>query len=114
MDTQFLPTPFLMTYTSEGVKIPDPSVTAVGPAKHKFPRLAVQKMHNASLLPSDALIYLNIPYDLYCPSVTSVISQRMCKSCDMYFAPKVMLQQHVSQHKRPPPATATRARPQRI
>jgi hypothetical protein len=71
-------------------------------------------MLNDSLLPSETLSYLKIPYDLYCPCVQSVLSERMCKSCEQYFASKVMLQQHVSQHKRPPLVPATRARPQRI
>jgi hypothetical protein len=114
MDSQFLPAPLLVTYTPEGVKIPNPSVAAIDPAKQKFPRLAVQRMLNDSLLPSETLSYLKIPYDLYCPSVQSVLSERMCKSCEQYFASKVMLQQHVSQHKRPPLVPATRARPQRI
>lgn len=114
MDFQFLIAPLLVTYTPEGVKIPNPSVAAIDPAKQKFPRLAVQRMLNDSLLPSETLSYLKIPYDLYCPSVQSVLSERMCKSCEQYFASKVMLQQNVSPYKRPPLVPATRARPQCI
>ena len=82
MDSQFLPAPLPVTFTPEGVKIPNPSVAAIVPAKQKFPRLAVQRMLNESLLLSEALSYLKIPYDFYCSSIQSVLSERMCKSCE--------------------------------
>ncbi|GBO21763.1 hypothetical protein AVEN_260870-1 [Araneus ventricosus] len=36
-----------------------------------------------------------LPYDLYCPSVQSVLPTRVCKHCGLYFAFNVMLKKHI-------------------
>ena len=43
--------------------------------------------------------FVEIPYDLFCPSATSVVIERTCKICDIYFASKVILQPYTKEHK---------------
>ncbi|GBN12052.1 hypothetical protein AVEN_149955-1 [Araneus ventricosus] len=39
--------------------------------------------------------YKVLPYDLYCPSVQSVLPTRVCKHCGLNFASNVMLKKHI-------------------
>ncbi|GBL82307.1 hypothetical protein AVEN_252473-1 [Araneus ventricosus] len=39
--------------------------------------------------------YKVLPYDLYCPSVQSVLPTHVCKHCGLYFASNVVLKKHI-------------------
>lgn len=51
------------------------------------------------------------PYDYFCPSVQSQLAERICKSCDLYFASKKSLAKHIKDlHKNQERAISTRVR----
>lgn len=115
-DTQFLPVSFSVTYNSKGLAIPTPSSTS-DPYKRKFPRLAVYKILENRLVPSKASALATeseeTTYHSFCPYVRLPVYDPTSKKCHLYFASKVMLQQHVSEDKSPPTVPVTRVRPQR-
>ena len=85
---RFLPPPVPVVQTSEVLKIPERTIDG---ASHKFPSLfATQSLKVNDILPRSSNPYRSIPYDLYCPSVQSVLGERICKKCHIYFAPLVM------------------------
>ena len=50
------------------------------------------------ILPTAKNCFKVPPYDLYCPSVESCLTDRVCKVCNMYFASQVMLKKHLGVH----------------
>lgn len=58
--------------------------------------------------------FKEIPYDLYCPSVQSVLKDRMCLECNLHFASLVLLRSHSVQHKKVNPVPPKRIIPLRI
>ena len=86
---RFLPPPLPIVQTSEGLKIPE---RTTDDASHKFPSLfAAQSLKVDDILPRSSNPYRSIPYDLYSPSIQSVLSDRICQKCHSYFASLVML-----------------------
>ncbi|BFZ21940.1 hypothetical protein BsWGS_24979 [Bradybaena similaris] len=109
---RFLPPPLPVVQTSEGLKMPERTIDG---ASHNFPSLfAAQSLKVDDILPRSSNTYMSIPYDLYCPSVQSMLSDRICKKCHMYFASLVMLRSHSLTHKQESIIPAKRIRPQRI
>lgn len=109
----FLPAPLPVVQTSEGLQIPERTTDG---ASYKFPSLFVaQSLKVDDILPRSSNPYRSIPYDLYCPSIQSLLSERICKKCHTYFASLVMLRNHSVAHKQEsiivPPK---RIRPQRV
>ncbi|GBM34696.1 hypothetical protein AVEN_191847-1 [Araneus ventricosus] len=92
--SRFLPTPIPVCQTVEGLKTP---INRAGSANYKFPSLfAAQILKADELLPqSVGSSYKVLPYDLYCPSVQSVLPTHVCKHCGLYFASNVMLKKHI-------------------
>ncbi|GBN59848.1 hypothetical protein AVEN_111682-1 [Araneus ventricosus] len=80
--------------TVEGLKAP---INRADSENYKFPSLfAAQILKAGELLPlSVGGSYKVLPYDLYCPSVQSVLPTRVCKHCGLYFASNVMLKKHI-------------------
>ena len=97
---RFLPPPIPLRQTiKDGLLAPENS-SDVQEDEHKFPSLFVaQSMVWSDILPKSTRSFKQLPYDLYCPSVQSVLLERICKSCGLYFASKVLLKQHVKIHK---------------
>jgi len=58
-------------------------------------------------------VFSSIPYDLYCPSIQKVLSERIWKTCGQYFASIVMLRNHIKTHKHQPSQTKL-VRPVRV
>ena len=109
---RFLPPPLPVVQTSEGLKIPERTTDG---ASHKFPSLfAAQSLKVDDILPRSSNPYRSIPYDLYCPSIQSVLSDRICKKCHTYFASLVMLCSHSATHKQESIIPPKRIRPQRV
>lgn len=110
---RFLPPPLPVAQTSCGLKIPERSTDG---SSHTFPSLfAAQSLKVDEILPRSSNPYRTIPYDLYCPSVQSVISDRVCKKCHLYFSSLVMLRNHSLTHKQESLIVPLqRIRPQRV
>jgi hypothetical protein len=112
MTNRFLPPPLPVIQSSEGLKIPERTTDG---SSHKFPSLfAAQSVKVDDILPRSSNPYRSIPYDLYCPSIQSVLSDRICKKCHAYFASLVMLRSHSSSHKQESIIPPKRIRPQRV
>ena len=89
---RFFPPPLPVVQSGEGLKIPEQTTDG---ASHKFPSLfAAQSLKVDDILPRSSNPYRSIPYDFYCPSIQSVLSDGICKKCHMYFASLVMLRSH--------------------
>ena len=110
---RFLLPPLPLVQTSEGLRVPERSGDM---ASHtNFPSLFLaQSLKIDHLIPRSANKYKQIPYDLYCPSVQSSLNDRVCKTCNQYFASIVMLRIHSAQHKQVAAAPARRVRPTRL
>lgn len=94
---RFLPPPVPVAQTSEGLKIPERTIDG---ASHKFPSLfATLSLKVEDLLPRSSNPYRSISYDLYCPSLQSGLSVRVCKKCHMYFSSLVMLRSNSATYK---------------
>lgn len=65
-------------------------------------------------MPRSVMSYKVVPYDLYCPSIQSSITERVCKICNIYFASIVMLRSYLAQRKRGNIQPIQRIRPTRI
>lgn len=108
---RFLPPPVSLSQTSHGL-----AASAKDETLH-FPSMFVlNSLHNENILPKSANAYKLIPYDLYCTSVKSVLSDRICGSCGIYFASAVMLREHRKSHKTilTSQAAAKKTRPVRV
>lgn len=96
MPTQFLSAPIRIKQTDDGLKAVSPSLFDSG----SYVSLFLQNSINiAKMLPKSLPTYKELPYDLYCPSVQKVLQSRICKTCGIYFASQVMLNQHNQIHK---------------
>ena len=73
----FLPPPMRVQQTNRGVTAAGPD-TQDGHFLPLFPRLAskIDLTHTG---------YKRIPYDMYCPTVTSKLANRICRHCGIYF-----------------------------
>src|SRR5208282_2169894 len=91
--SRFLPPPIPVAQTTEGLKAPDKHEDS---CSYKFPSMFVsQILKPDDILPIAKNCFKIQPYDLYCPSVESCLTDRVCKVCNMYFASQVMLKQHL-------------------
>ncbi|GBL99358.1 hypothetical protein AVEN_206775-1 [Araneus ventricosus] len=90
--SRFLPIPVCQTV--EGLKAP---INRADSENYKFPSLFAAQILKADelLLRSVESSYKVLPYDLYCPSVQSVLPTCVCKHCGLYFASNVMLKKHI-------------------
>lgn len=78
-----------------------------------FPSLFVTNtLDAAKILPKAYLGFKKIPYDLYCPSQTNHLNDRICTICGLYFASQVMLKEHKKEHKTV--AVSKKIRPKRV
>lgn len=93
---QFLPPPIPLCQTREGLKAPqETDGVAV-----KFPSLFVALVLTpGDILPTSREGFIINPYDLYCPSVQTLLAERMCKVCNIYFASQAMLRKHACEHR---------------
>jgi hypothetical protein len=95
--SRFFPPPIPIVQTCEGLKAPDGHEDS---SKNKFPSLfAAQTLKPDIILPPTKSCFKVLPYDLYCPSVESSLSDRMCHICHMYFASQVMMRRHLGVHR---------------
>lgn len=114
--TRFMPGPIPLSQTDDGVKAPERSDFE----RHLFPPLSIQLHLSRELLPRSTRVFKALPYDLYNPSVQSELIGRICKCCNLYFASKVMLKNHMQIHKTEKSAShlsaeiPTRTRPVRV
>ena len=94
--SRFLPPPIPVAQTTEGLKAPDKHEDS---CSYKFPSMFVsQILKPDDILPTAKNCFKIPPYDLYCTSVESCLTDRVCKVCNMYFASKVMLTKHLGVH----------------
>lgn len=77
----FIPPPYPIIQTQEGLAIPLPSENKNTNFANLFTRLAFK---DSPIMYS--ISKKQIPYDLYCPSVSSDIDRRVCLQCGTYFA----------------------------
>ncbi|GBN23431.1 hypothetical protein AVEN_219084-1 [Araneus ventricosus] len=86
--------PIPVCQTVEGLKVP---INRADSENYKFPTLfAAQILKADELLPrSVESSYKVLSYDLYCPSVQSVLPTRVCKHCGLYFTSNVILKKHI-------------------
>jgi len=111
ISSRFLPPPIPLCHSKEGLEVTDRS----DHEKHVFPGLFVALAFNfKENLPRSAGTFKQLPYDFYCPSVQPIISERICKVCGIYFASKVMLQKHSSEHKKSQVLSTKKIRPIRV
>jgi hypothetical protein len=112
--SRFIPPPIPLIQTSDGLKAPERTYKE----NHVFPSLFVSKMLQIEeILPWSTKAFKELPYDLYCLSIQSVLLERICKKCNLYFASKVMLKKHQKVHKNDAvreALTIARTRPVRI
>lgn len=95
-----------------GFKAPEGSESETN---HKFAPLFISKNLNLDrILPRSTRNFKVLPYDLFCPSVQSQLSERYCKECSLYFASKVMLKNHTSMHKTAKILVISRVYPLRV
>lgn len=112
---RFLPPPFPVVQTGEGLKTPDRSGSINQQEQHLFPSLfTALSLSLEAVLPRSVRSLKELPYDLYCPSVQSVLTERTCKICGKYFASKVMLKSHLVLHKEVQVAKPKPTRPVRL
>ena len=87
--SRFLSPPIPVAQTTEGLKAPDKHEDS---CSYKFPSMFVsQILKPDDILPTAKNCFKIPPYDLYCPSVESCLTDRVCKVCNMYFDSQVML-----------------------
>jgi len=76
---RFLPPLFPIAQTSEGLRVPKRSSAGTS---HRFPSLFVAlNLRVNDMSHRSASVVSSIPYDLYCPSIRKVLSERICKTC---------------------------------
>ncbi|XP_065667833.1 uncharacterized protein LOC124808903 isoform X1 [Hydra vulgaris] len=91
---RFLPPPIPISQSENGLKAVAISDVA---SKNRFSSVFFLIASNIqSTIPRSLISFKLPPYDLFCPSVQSSLSQRICKHCNLYFASQVMLKKHVS------------------
>ena len=110
---RFLTPPIpLIQSENDGLKAPERSESETN---HKFAPLFIsQNLKLDQILPRSTRNFKVLPYDLFCPSVQSQLSERCCKECSLYFASKVMLKKHISVHKTARVPVIPRVRPLRV
>jgi len=109
---RFLQPPLPITQASVGLKIPERNI---GGTSHNFPSLFVaQSLKVSDILSHSSNPYRYIPYDLYCPSIQYLLSDRICKICHSYFSSLIMLRRHSMTHKQDLIIPSKRFRPQRV
>ncbi|KAL1381516.1 hypothetical protein pipiens_013407 [Culex pipiens pipiens] len=104
---RFLPPPIPLIHSSDGLK-------AAGKDDHQhFPSLFVAiSLDVSKILPKSYLGFKKIPYDLFCPSQTNLVNDRICTTCGLYHASLVMLKEHKKEHK--VTAATKKIRPKRV
>lgn len=84
---QFIPPPIPLEHSNTGIVV---SKDYKGFASF----FMLRSLNIVELLPSAKKEYVDIPYDLFCPSIQSSLKSRICKKCHKYFASIVMLKEH--------------------
>lgn len=103
---RFLPPPYPITQVDGHPTIPDPE-------EHDGKSFAPFLIrHCLSIQPSHA--FINMPYDLYCPSVRADLEKRCCSTCGSYFSSITRAAQHRRALHNAPVAPACKVRPSRI
>lgn len=87
---RFLQAPYPMRITGKGPLIPEPAhVQPTDKFMTLWQRLAT------TLTPAAASAYESqVPYDLYCPTVTKELDKRCCRSCKLYMPSKAAVTRH--------------------
>ena len=95
---RFLPPPIPLLQTPDGLKVHEDGTEN---ENYKFPSLfASMSMDLGGILPEQMKKFRPfLPYDLFCPSIQSIVNDRICKVCHTYFASLTMLKKHSAQHK---------------
>ena len=92
LHSHFLPAPFPLIQTSEGLKAAEPG----SESDMNFTTMFLTQSLSAAVLPRSVTSCKRLPYDAYCPSpsVQSVIKCRLCKTCGLYHASLTSLKNH--------------------
>lgn len=102
ISNRFMPPPIPIHQTIDGLKAPSQKENY---ETHKFPSIFINlSMRNEKLL--SECNYDVLPYDYYCPSIQSLLFERICKKCLIYFASNVMLKNHMKSHRNERQGTA--------
>lgn len=94
---RFLPPPVPIRQSTDGLRALE--LTENEPQKFPSSLFLLIGAKISNLLPRWAKSFTILPYDAFCPSVHSCISDRICKHCHIYFASQVMLKKHISIHR---------------
>ncbi|KAJ8670913.1 hypothetical protein QAD02_002172 [Eretmocerus hayati] len=91
---RFLPPPYPLAYKDGKIEIPRAAEMRTSKFLPLMQRLALKISP-----PNDR--FLQLPYDLYCPSLQSDLVDRCCQTCGIYFASKKSASSHMQslQHK---------------
>lgn len=87
---RFLPAPFPVRLTSLGPKVPEPADVT---SDDKF--MSLWQRQAINLKPKSAEAYIEVPYDMYCPSVQGqALKSRICGSCQLYLPSAAAVSRH--------------------
>lgn len=87
---RFLPPPIPLIQTNIGIKAATDRKS--GDTSNFCPLFLLNNLCLSSIIEQPPK---SLPYDYYCPSVQNILKDRICSSCEMYFASQVMLRDHV-------------------
>lgn len=106
LKTRFLPSPIPLHQSDTGI---------IASSKEPFQFCSLFASYSISInsiLPSSDLTFNIQPYDIFCPSVQTVIKERICQKCGLYFSSIIMLKEHKLIHKQL--IETSKIRPKRI
>ena len=94
---QFCPPPSVYKYSENSMVAVEPEKYFKDPKKYEFAplslRITLQKY------PDPAKKYLNVPLDLYCPSMQDKLENGICKSCGHYWPSRAAMMRHRKGHR---------------
>lgn len=104
----FLPAPIPLIQTDDGI-------VAAECSSGKFaPLLLLNSLDVRGILPDEYKDLDPIPYELFCPTVAKLVTNRTCPKCHKYFASGVLLKQHIKIHKSVKESFVKKVRPVRV
>jgi hypothetical protein len=87
---RFLPAPYPLRLTTKGPLVPDPSDVQLS---DNF--MTLWQRLGTTLTPAAAAVYEpQVPYDLFCPTITKELDKRVCRSCKLYLPSKASVTRH--------------------
>lgn len=95
---RFVPVPAVNEYGIRGLQAVEPAVVVKNPRKYSFAPL--QQRLQCQKLPEVAEQYTQVPFDLYCPSMTHSLSKGICAKCGQYWPSGAAMKRHAKCHRK--------------